>query len=247
MRIRADGLALSVALIATAAAVRPPAAVAQEPTDGLSAFAIAKAETLLRSRLPCLGCHTLDGEGGRIGPGLSQVGSRHTPERIAQILAEPRSVFSVTIMPPVPMPESWRTLIVSYLAQRRGAGPPPEEEPLPTSPAPSPGGLNDLEGAELYMRSCAPCHGTSGQGDGFNAEFLPVPPTAHADSATMSRRSDDTLFDAIYAGGYVMNRSHRMPPFGGALTREQIWSLVRHIRTLCACQGPAWSRDGTRR
>jgi len=59
----------------------------------------------------------------------------------------------------------------------------------------------------------------------------------------MSGRSDDALFDAIYAGGYVMNRSNRMPPFGQTLAREQIWSLVRYLRGLCRCQGPTWSRD----
>jgi mono/diheme cytochrome c family protein len=58
----------------------------------------------------------------------------------------------------------------------------------------------------------------------------------------MSERSDDALFDTIFAGGYVMNRSNFMPPFGLTLSRDQIWSLVRYIRTLCACEGPAWSR-----
>jgi hypothetical protein len=59
----------------------------------------------------------------------------------------------------------------------------------------------------------------------------------------MSRRSDDALFDTIFAGGYIMNRSNLMPPFGETLSREQIWLLVRHIRTLCRCQGPEWARD----
>ena len=61
----------------------------------------------------------------------------------------------------------------------------------------------------------------------------------------MSRRSDDMLFDAIAAGGAVLNRSPRMPPFGETLSREEIRGLVRHIRALCRCEGPAWSR-GTR-
>jgi hypothetical protein len=35
-----------------------------------------------------------------------------------------------------------------------------------------------------------------------------------------------------------------MPAFGQTLSREQIWRLVRRMRDLCACEGPAWSRDG---
>ena len=59
----------------------------------------------------------------------------------------------------------------------------------------------------------------------------------------MSTRPDDVLFDGIHAGGYILGRSHRMPPYGMTLTREQVWSLVRYLRELCACTGPDWSKD----
>ena len=58
----------------------------------------------------------------------------------------------------------------------------------------------------------------------------------------MSARSDDALFDTIDGGGAIMDRSPRMPPFGGTLSARDIRALVAYIRTLCACQGPAWSR-----
>jgi mono/diheme cytochrome c family protein len=59
----------------------------------------------------------------------------------------------------------------------------------------------------------------------------------------MSARPDDSLFDTIAAGGAVMNRSPRMPAFGATLTPAEIRALVRHIRSLCRCEGPAWSRN----
>ena len=59
----------------------------------------------------------------------------------------------------------------------------------------------------------------------------------------MSARPDDSLFDTIAAGGAVMNRSPRMPAFGATLSAAEIRALVRHIRTLCRCEGPSWSRD----
>ena len=58
----------------------------------------------------------------------------------------------------------------------------------------------------------------------------------------MSLRSDDALYDTIAAGGAVMNRSARMPAFGGSLQPAQIRALVAHVRRLCACDGPPWSR-----
>lgn len=108
--------------------------------------------------------------------------------------------------------------------------------------APDAGAADPSTPAALYLRRCAVCHGARGGGDGPNARFLPVQPTAHADSALMSARTDDELFDTIFAGGYVMNRSNRMPPYGHTLSRAQIWTLVHYLRALCRCAEPAWAR-----
>lgn len=206
----------------------------------LSPFDVAKAEWLLRNRLPCLGCHELGSDGGRIAPSLSDLKGR-SPDQVYAMIRDPQGTLPGSIMPRVPMSPATLELIASFLVQRQptpGAtsrASPAANIPPDTSQTGAP--------AALYARACAPCHGVRGAGDGYNAPSLPVRPTAHADQAYMSRRSDDALFDAIYAGGYIMNRSNRMPPFGHTLTREQIWSLVRYLRTLCRCEGPTWSRD----
>ncbi len=96
----------------------------------------------------------------------------------------------------------------------------------------------------LYARFCASCHGSDGDGAGFNAGALPVQPTDHTDSAHMSTRPDDSLYDTIHAGGYIMNMSNRMPGFGSTLSPSEIRELVEYLRELCACDGPEWSRDG---
>jgi mono/diheme cytochrome c family protein len=212
---------------------------ASPDSQALSPFQRSKAEHLLRERLPCLGCHRLDGEGGVIGPDLSEVGDRRSPQFIRRMVYDPQNTLPGTIMPKTPMPDSWRDLLARYLAERRGAGGAVSDPAPVASGPPRPG-----SGRELYARFCAPCHGASGGGDGPNARYLPVRPTIHSHSAYLSTRPDDTLFDGIYGGGYILNRSHRMPAFGLTLSREQIWSLVRYLRELCRCQGPAWSRDG---
>lgn len=213
-------------------------AIAQ--SAGLSPFQRSKVERLIRERLPCLGCHRLDGAGGAVGPDLSAVGARRTVGFIRQVISDPQGTVPGTIMPKTPMPEAWRELVVRYLAERRGGGA-SLADPIARQPADP---AAPLMGRALYARYCAVCHGVKGEGDGPNAPYLPVRPTAHADSAYLSTRPDDTLFDGIYGGGYILNRSNLMPAYGSTLSREQIWSLVAYLRELCRCQGPSWSRDG---
>lgn len=106
----------------------------------------------------------------------------------------------------------------------------------------APGASAAPDGALLYERHCAACHGDQGRGDGWNAARLDRGPVALADGDLMARRPDDTLFDAIHGGGYVLDRSRRMPAFGESLTAEEIRALVARIRELCGCEGPPWSR-----
>jgi mono/diheme cytochrome c family protein len=212
----------------------------------LSPFATAKATTLLRDKYGCLGCHRLGREGGQLAPALHDVRSRRDAAYIAAIIRDPQRLRPGAAMPRTRMPDSDRQLITRFLggdvanrefANREFAN----REPAATTPVPS-----DGNGAALYRTWCAGCHGITGRGDGPNAKALPVPPARHADAATMSQRPDDTLYDTIDGGGAIMNRSARMPAFGGSLSPTQIRALVAHIRSLCRCVGPAWSRDGTR-
>lgn len=237
----------------------------------LSAFEMEKAERLLSEKLPCLGCHELDGEGGRIGPSLSSLKDSLPPDYVFAMISDPQNTFPGTVMPRIPLmrkhtwsgshfdyvpgpdgkaravperesiQETTLELIGSYLLQRD-----PSDDPTPARiPVAAAGPPPDTAGAAtLYAHYCAACHGEEGEGDGPNARYLSVPPVSHADAEYMSERPDDSLFDAIYAGGYIMGLSHRMPAYGGTLSREQIWDLVRYLRRLCDCQGPPWSRDG---
>lgn len=236
----------------------------------LSAYERVEAETLLRDRLSCLGCHRLGEDGGRIGPDLTRAGRRLRPAYLQGIIAEPGDAAPGTIMPRVPMTAERRHLIASYLAgggdtarageeareaARAGGESPgteragylslvdhPLTDPSIAAAGRGPEGPAGATGETLYRSRCAACHGAGGAGDGFNARYLPVAATAHAYAPYISTRPDATLYDGIHAGGRILNRSHRMPPFGESLEPAQIRSLVNHIRELCDCVGPAWSR-----
>lgn len=209
-------------------------------THPLSNFSHAKAERMIRERLPCLGCHSLNGEGGRIAPDLSLASRRLQPSFVARMIREPHRVAPNSIMPKVDMTENEEQLVVSFLLQ---ASPPKSAGSylsLTENPILQP--LDTSTTVGLYRRYCAPCHGETGRGDGFNARYLFVKPANHASKETMITRPDDTLFDGIHSGGAVLNKSHFMPAFGTTLSRGQITALVRYIRELCQCEGPVWSR-----
>ena len=221
-------------LIVAVAMVTPPGRLASQAPRP-SSFQEQKAKALLRTQLPCLGCHELDGEGARGGaPSLTDVGSRRSAAYIRAMVDDPQHVVPGAVMPKTPMLPATRDAIVGYLARAAAPGPPP---------APPPQGRQfKLQTRDLYIRWCEQCHGHNGDGDGPNAQYLPVPPAVHHDSVKMSARSDDALYDVIAAGGLAYGKSPRMPAFGATLSDAEIRALVAHIRSLCNCQGPAWSR-----
>ena len=209
----------------------------------LSPFAMRKAEVLLRDRWSCLGCHQLGDDGGRIGPRLDGVAQRLRPEYLRALIEDPSHLAPGTIMPGSFEQRDRLDLIASYLLQREAPWTGSERVTgLPLRERTASVGV----GETIYRANCAPCHGQVGGGDGFNAPYLPVAPTVHRDSAAISLRPDDTLYDGIYAGGWILGKSHRMPAFGPSMSDGELRAVVAYIRELCGCRGPPWSRDGRR-
>ncbi|WP_127477745.1 c-type cytochrome [Sulfurivermis fontis] len=73
----------------------------------------------------CVGCHTVEGEGGAVGPDLTQVAARHAPAEIALKIADPArwtaEGFPAGVMPPgAHIPEGDRQEIAAYLAGLAG-------------------------------------------------------------------------------------------------------------------------------
>ena len=69
----------------------------------------------------CVGCHTVDGDGGKDGPDLSRIGSKHDAALIRRLIADPTSVNPDAEMPALAKrltPEELDA-ISAYLANRK--------------------------------------------------------------------------------------------------------------------------------
>lgn len=88
--------------------------------------------------------------------------------------------------------------------------------------APNPGA-----GAEIYAEKCAPCHGTSGLGDGERAADLPNPVTPLG-TVEVARLATPVEWYTIVTQG---NLERFMPPFP-SLNDRQRWDVVAYALTL---------------
>jgi mono/diheme cytochrome c family protein len=214
-------------------------------TTALTPFEAGRTRRMLEDRLACLGCHRVGEEGGAIGPSLDGVGERLDASFVMEMILDPQRAAPGSPMPPQPMPPREAARLARWLLDRGGERTPPSRASLTAAGHPAwKAPADTTRGARLYARHCTACHGPEGRGDGWNAAALPVKPAVHADSARMSARPDDALFDGIWSGAWVLDGSPRMPAFGGMLTAADVRDLVGWIRRLCRCEGPAWSRDG---
>lgn len=88
------------------------------------------------------------------------------------------------------------------------------------------------QGQYLFNNYCAVCHGSSGQGDGFNAYNLDPRPKDLTDSTYMAIYTPERLAEVITEGGRGINKSVAMPAWGETLRPYQIEYLVDYLALL---------------
>ncbi|TNE47974.1 MAG: c-type cytochrome [Deltaproteobacteria bacterium] len=75
----------------------------------------AKPPTIFRQL--CIACHSLHGQGGKVGPALDHVGRKYTPVYLQKWLTDPQAVKPGTQMPKLPLSKDNLTKLVEYLSQ----------------------------------------------------------------------------------------------------------------------------------
>lgn len=74
----------------------------------------------------CIGCHSIGGRGGHVGPELDTVGDRYTSEWIYVWLRNPAAVKPGTLMPNLHLTDEERALLVFFLSRKRASQRPAE-------------------------------------------------------------------------------------------------------------------------
>jgi mono/diheme cytochrome c family protein len=83
---------------------------------------------------------------------------------------------------------------------------------------------------QVYEKTCLPCHGASGKGDGPVGKMLKPPPKDFAPS--LKGVGDADIAKTIKEGGKAVGKAATMPAYGTKLSDEQIQGLVQYIKAL---------------
>ncbi|MXZ74841.1 MAG: c-type cytochrome [Gemmatimonadetes bacterium] len=94
-------------------------------------------------------------------------------------------------------------------------------------------GARPLDGAKLYEQACAACHGSDGRGRPLEERGFALELPDFTDCEFASREPDPDWHAVIHEGGPVRAFDRMMPAFGDALTDEEIYAILGHIRTFC--------------
>ena len=111
------------------------------------------------TQVGCASCHKIGGAGSAVGPDLTTIGFRHSPEWLEVWLKDPQAWKPGTVMPNKQLSPAARSAIVSYMAGLKGQDWPKGGRPWDAEADPV------AKGRLIFLRAgCVACHGQGGIG-----------------------------------------------------------------------------------
>jgi ubiquinol-cytochrome c reductase cytochrome c subunit len=177
---------------------------------------IAEGQKIFDSQ-PCLGCHTVDGRGGSVGPNLTDEGAKgRSLAWLKAQISDPQSHDPNTVMPAFKSLNSHQMdALAAYLDSLKG-----KPTQAPSAPAAEPGAGGDLPlGGELFRLNCAPCHQMTARGGGLVGTRANAPSLAETDPAAIP--------------AFIRSGPGPMPAFNEyVFSGKEVASLVLYIEAL---------------
>ena len=97
-------------------------------------------------------------------------------------------------------------------------------------PAFAGGAGNPTAGKQIFNQNCVVCHGAAGHGDGPASAGLNPKPANFSDPARLMVMTEQKQLTVVTKGGASEKLSPIMPPFGDALSDQQIRDVVAYVR-----------------
>ena len=91
-----------------------------------------------------------------------------------------------------------------------------------------------IRGRLVFQNYCVLCHGPEGKGNGRAAKLHTPPPF----NLTLSAAPRDYISQVVRKGGEAMGRGKGMPPWGRAVTPDELAALVSYVRSLQGSHPP---------
>ena len=88
-------------------------------------------------------------------------------------------------------------------------------------------------GEEVFRAACMTCHGPDGRGNPRSHVGFDKPLPDFSDCSATTPEVEHDWFAVVYNGGPIRAFDRHMPSFGGALSEQEIWNVVRYLRTFC--------------
>lgn len=154
----------------------------------------------LYEKLRCAYCHSINGQGGTLGPDLSMVGARRDHNWIVAHFVNPQEVTPGSAMPRLNLLPIEVDRLTAYLATLGGHGP---------FTAKAPG---------LFAEHCASCHRLDRVGGDMGPDL----------STVRTYRDKAYLVDYIRDPS-ALNKDISMPAFKDSLSAAQIEDLARYL------------------
>lgn len=92
--------------------------------------------------------------------------------------------------------------------------------PVPATPA------SLARGEEMYLRTCAPCHGESGDGNGYIVQTGAYPLVFSLLNDNVRAFPDGYIYSIVRVGRGLM------PAYGHQVTHQDRWHIVNYVRQL---------------
>ena len=180
----------------------------------------------------CIGCHSVGGKGGKVGPPLDDVTKRRAPDWIVKHFRDPASVSPETVMPKYNFTEPEIRALAAFLGSLTGADVsafmiiPSQASPIE-------------RGRAVYLKfGCGGCHGADGEGGVPNRNAK-----AHQQIPALTAANDvaDVFLESFITEGIPdpakldpngPKPPIYMPAFGDKISEGELADLISYLRSL---------------